>query len=86
MNKFSVTFILLILAMLGTAMIQIFQPQLLGNVVHLQLAFLAAGNRFLESGYSAFSHCRQHKSMIGSITYDLASTDSGRAEAGITIC
>ena len=32
MNKFlRVTFILLILAMLGAAMIQIFQPQLLGN-------------------------------------------------------
>ena len=32
MNKFlRVTFILLFLAMLGAAMIQIFQPQLLGN-------------------------------------------------------
>ena len=32
MNKFlRVIFILLILAMLGAAMIQIFQPQLLGN-------------------------------------------------------
>lgn len=32
MNKFlRVTFILLILAMLGAAIIQIFQPQLLGN-------------------------------------------------------
>ena len=60
MNKFlRVIFILLILAMLSAAIIQIFQPQLLGAL--WSSALMAERNRLLESGYSDVTTCRQHE-------------------------